>query len=1846
MAKVHPLPPPMAAAPAPRLHSVLKAPHELSMFSITKVAKKVEQGVAFKVRKTFFSPATQSASLYIFQEEGWTRKTCIRIVEHPWFERCVLLMIVGSCLTLAMYDPKQPADSDYNTALNIADMVFSILFAIEMILRTISQCFIFAPDAYLASGWRRLDFLIVTVSFISFIPGANKAGTVRVVRVLRPLKAISNLSGARMMVTTLIESLPLMMDVGILILWLVLVFSIIGMQQWLGKMSSRCFDASHNLNPDLVDTPCVAPEHQGGHCPVDQMCLDTGQDPDGGYTSFNNLAYAALAVFQVLTMVNWTNLLYQLQASGPGWVAIVWCFLLIAIGALFSLNLLVAVIGSKFSQENMLEKRRNYKSGSPQDALGRSTSFQFLRRKLGKRMYRITRKLTAPLWWDIPFSAHLRRIVASPRFDNAVMAVICLQTLLLSLDYYGMSETERLVIQDISYVTSGIFILEMVLKIWGLTVGGYFGSGQNVFDAIIVMLTVIELFLSSSKLKALQAFRLLRILRTVRIFRAYKNFRRLMDSILHGLVSLREFLLLLGICIFIFAVLGMQLFGGNVAFSGERQNFDTMWMSVLIMFQGLTATTYTQTMWHAMHAVGWPAAAYFVAWMVVGNIGLLNLLLAIMIDHFNSDPTESDGERSMKRMTDAGDGGGIFGMIAKRRQRIFAHEAERTAAWLRAVGEEYVPKKKLSFIGRFSSTVTKLRGVSSFMRKKKSVTSSNNSSITSSAAPSVHTSVSSRTQRSVTGRTQVARSRQSVTGRNFLYAAANAAEAKVEAKKKEREEAEQEVSPWKAVAAKMGVEKVNKAKPKSMVAILAAMQPSKTGGDSPTRAWSVGKDLSVSRRSASVVGRTMLSGATLSPASPGAKQRRASSMLRLQVDAPPGPASGPASPPDLSSPKSRFHARRAHSVADMSALRDRLVAQAAADRPNDTSHPTVSSHRAIDNDGESPWIGKPLSLGNSPEPEAEGASEREPLLPHLTEFKMRKAGAEDGLQGLVTEPAQAAAPSAMRGGMWRTRSMRKRETRGSAEEDIDEEEWRNLPGACMPSKRQLAPLLSWEVLPPPVPGDLVLPYDLPDEVEDELVVSKAELRRRAGIPKSCGTLISTALPNVGRQRLAGKPAASMTTQGTRAPTRTKKKGDLKVAAKAIGRALQGLLANPMESAGCMRYRSLGFLPPTSPFRRALFLLVSSKEYEWLSLIMVIASCLSLALDSPELSDTSPLKHALWFSDIIFATFFSAECLVKILIMGLYAHEGAFLHSSWNKLDVLVTVCSIAACFVSPTHQGDQVKSLRSFRLLRALRPLRMVSKLKNLRMVILTLSRALPSCINVIALGLFFFIIYGVLGVQLFAGTFYRCNDNSVRSVEECVGTFTDPSTGLLADRVWSNAHINFDNLWYAIVAIFVVVTLDDWPSLMFQAMDATGVGKQPRLNNQIWASIYFIFLLLMGAVFWANLLAGVVTDCYSKLPPEDKDMLFITESQKRWAQAIKMKRYENQVSMHKSAPPQANVVRRVAWAIVTSKTFDYAVLTLIMLNILLLAVQHKDEDYVWLEITRIGNYIFTYSFCAELLLKLTALGPRKYWADGWNRFDLVVVAGSVLDLNVKTLNIGARVFRLGRLFKIIKASRGLRTLVNAFVGALPAMFNVGLLFFIMIFIAAILGMDLFGTLPDGEGIFDHNNYRNVGNSLLACLKLFTGDNWTPIYFQTTCSGNGAECLVHILVPVYVLLYTVIMRFMLLNLVLSVILDRFTDSATYEGLLSTDNFFDALQRKMLLDGFVRKLKMKIRGSPNGRTLARSASARSLLEGPSQNPVPAGLVAFALSKAKQREQQRATSGREVNRGSDEDSMPSR
>ena len=63
--------------------------------------------------------------------------------------------------------------------------------------------------------------------------------------------------------------------------------------------------------------------------------------------------------------------------------------------------------------------------------------------------------------------------------------------------------------------------------------------------------------------------------------------------------------------------------------------------------------------------------------------------------------------------------------------------------------------------------------------------------------------------------------------------------------------------------------------------------------------------------------------------------------------------------------------------------------------------------------------------------------------------------------------------------------------------------------------------------------------------------------------------------------------------------------------------------------------------------------------------------------------------------------------------------------------------------------------------------------------------------------------------------------------------------------------------------------------------------------------------------------------------------------------------------------------------------------------------------------------------------------------------------------------------------------------------------------------------------------------------------------------------------------PLFFIAFLLLGSMVLLNLIIAVILDRFVDSAASEGLLSTSNFFDAIQRKLLLDGFLNKLKSKV-----------------------------------------------------------------
>lgn len=110
----------------------------------------------------------------------------------------------------------------------------------EFILKVISLGFIFAPKTYLRDGWNILDFVVVVSSILQFLPNTVNISAVRTLRILRPLRSINSIKGLRILVSTLIDSLPALVNVVIFLTFVMVLFGILGVQLFGGLLYNRC----------------------------------------------------------------------------------------------------------------------------------------------------------------------------------------------------------------------------------------------------------------------------------------------------------------------------------------------------------------------------------------------------------------------------------------------------------------------------------------------------------------------------------------------------------------------------------------------------------------------------------------------------------------------------------------------------------------------------------------------------------------------------------------------------------------------------------------------------------------------------------------------------------------------------------------------------------------------------------------------------------------------------------------------------------------------------------------------------------------------------------------------------------------------------------------------------------------------------------------------------------------------------------------------------------------------------------------------------------------------------------------------------------------------------------------------------------------------------------------------------------------------------------------------------------------------------------------------------------------------------------------------------------------------
>ena len=142
----------------------------------------------------------------------------------------------------------------------------------------------------------------------------------------------------------------------------------------------------------------------------------------------------------------------------------------------------------------------------------------------------------------------------------------------------------------------------------------------------------------------------------------------------------------------------------------------------------------------------------------------------------------------------------------------------------------------------------------------------------------------------------------------------------------------------------------------------------------------------------------------------------------------------------------------------------------------------------------------------------------------------------------------------------------------------------------------------------------------------------------------------------------------------------------------------------------------------------------------------------------------------------------------------------YLSDSWNLLDGSIVFISL----LSLLDSIESLNFLRALRVLRALRPLRLLHRFPGMQVVVISLMKAGPAIINVMVVMLLFWTIFGILGVQVFKGTFYQC------SPSETLANLTEAEC-LAAGGGWLRYSPGFDNIFEAIVTLFEVRTLENW---------------------------------------------------------------------------------------------------------------------------------------------------------------------------------------------------------------------------------------------------------------------------------------------------------------------------------------------------------------------------------------------------------------------------------------------------
>ncbi|KAM4663769.1 voltage-dependent L-type calcium channel subunit alpha-1F isoform 1-T1 [Discoglossus pictus] len=595
-------------------------------------------------------PIPEGSSFFILSNTNPLRVGCHWLIHHHIFTNLILVFIILSSISLAAEDPIR-AHSFRNHILGYFDYAFTSIFTVEILLKMTAYGAFLHKGSFCRNWFNLLDLLVVSVSLISFGIHSSAISVVkilRVLRVLRPLRAINRAKGLKHVVQCVFVAIRTIGNIMIVTTLLQFMFACIGVQLFKGKFYS-CTDEAKHKPEECKGTFIVYKDGDVTHPMVRERIWHNSD------FNFDNVLSGMMALFTVSTFEGWPALLYKaIDANGENVGPIynyrveisIFFIVYIIIIAFFMMNIFVGFVIITFRAQGEQEYKNCELDKNQRQCVEYALKAQPLRRYIPKQKYQYK------VWY----------MVNSTGFEYIMFVLILLNTIALAMQHYEQSQPFNYAMDILNMVFTGLFTVEMVLKLIAFRPKHYFCDAWNTFDALIVVGSLVDIAVTevnssedSSRI-SITFFRLFRVMRLVKLLSKGEGIRTLLWTFIKSFQALPYVALLIAMIFFIYAVIGMQTFGKIALQDGTQinrnNNFQTFPQAVLLLFRCATGEAWQEIMLASLPGKRCDsesdfapeeeftcgsnfAIVYFISFFMLCAFLIINLFVAVIMDNFD-----------------------------------------------------------------------------------------------------------------------------------------------------------------------------------------------------------------------------------------------------------------------------------------------------------------------------------------------------------------------------------------------------------------------------------------------------------------------------------------------------------------------------------------------------------------------------------------------------------------------------------------------------------------------------------------------------------------------------------------------------------------------------------------------------------------------------------------------------------------------------------------------------------------------------------------------------------------------------------------------------------------------------------------------------------------------------------------------------------------------------------------------------------------------------------------------------------------------------------------------------------